>query len=175
MSLFLDNCVLCFQCTSIEDLNSTKDKKNAIWSCQIHSNEMARDQNPLHFLQPSLWTACQSLTFRKRSFVLRRAEWEYKSTTLLHSHQMVFFVFFMNIYPFTSNLYVWTKADILLIPNKYEYFHQNDILNIFFDFFCIFNRFVFSRLHLGVTKNTWGHKYIPKWIQSSAIWQSVHV
>jgi len=30
MSLFLDNCVLCFQCTSLEDFVSFRDKKNAI-------------------------------------------------------------------------------------------------------------------------------------------------
>ena len=30
MSLFLDNCVLCFQCTSLEDFVNSRDKKNAI-------------------------------------------------------------------------------------------------------------------------------------------------
>ena len=92
MSLFLDNCVLCFQCTSLEDFVSFRDKKNAIWSCQMHSHDLARDQNPLYLLPPYLSSVCQSQPLRWRASARRRAEWEYKSTTLLHSHQMVFLI-----------------------------------------------------------------------------------
>ena len=90
MSLFLDNCVLCFQCTSLKDFVNFRDKKNAIWSCQIHSHDLARDQNPLHLLPPCLFSVCQSPSLPKLASARRRAEWEYKSTTLLYSHQMVF-------------------------------------------------------------------------------------
>ena len=48
------------------------------------------DQNPLHLLPPYLYSVCQSPCLPKLASARRRAEWEYKSTTLLYSHQMVF-------------------------------------------------------------------------------------
>jgi hypothetical protein len=51
------------------------------------------DQNPLCLLPPYLYSVYQSPCLPKLASARRRAEWEYKSTTLLYSHQMVFYYF----------------------------------------------------------------------------------
>jgi hypothetical protein len=92
MSLFLDNCVLCFQCTSPKIQKETK--KTRFDPAQ--SLNQARDQNPLSFWNYDLCSLIP-LSFSipthasEPPFKLYRAEWEYKLTTLCYSLQIIFF------------------------------------------------------------------------------------
>jgi hypothetical protein len=59
MSLFLDNCVLCFQCTSLlRAFRSYKRQKKRDLILLDHFRDQARDQNPLLI---HLSSVCQSL------------------------------------------------------------------------------------------------------------------